>query len=128
MTVGLAVAGAGYWALVIGLVERVARRAPRWRSPPRRTRCGCGGSAATLREYVSFSWPLLASAFAGVVVAQSATLVAEFEVGLAGVGAVALASSIVAYTGRVDQLVTNTLYPAICAVRDRARARWPRRS
>jgi O-antigen/teichoic acid export membrane protein len=54
-----------------------------------------------------------------VVVAQSATLVAEFEVGLAGVGAVALASSIVAYTGRMDQVVTNTLYPAICAVRDR---------
>jgi PST family polysaccharide transporter len=45
--------------------------------------------------------------------------VAELELGLAGVGAVALASSIVAYTGRVDQVVTATLYPAICRVADR---------
>ena len=119
ITIVLAIAGAGYWALVFGLVGgSLAGAAVAVAASPYRLRLRW--EPATMREYVSFSWPLLASAFAGVVIAQSATLVAEFEVGLAGVGAVALASSIVAYTGRVDQLVTNTLYPAICAVRDRA--------
>jgi O-antigen/teichoic acid export membrane protein len=35
------------------------------------------------------------------------------------VGAVALASNITAFTSRVDDLVSGTLYPAICAVHDR---------
>jgi PST family polysaccharide transporter len=121
VTVILAAAGAGYWSLVIGIVAgsfagaAVAIAASPY---PLRLRWERG----RLREYASFSWPLLAASFAGVVVAQSATLVAEFSLGLAGVGAVALASSIVAYSGRVDQVVTNTLYPAICEVRDRSEA------
>ena len=121
VTVALAAAGMGYWALVIGMIsgsfagEAVAIVASPYPLRLRWDRTAFG-------TYVSFSWPLLAASFAGVVVAQSATLVAEWEVGLAGVGAVALASSIVAYTGRLDQVVTNTLYPAICAVRDRSDA------
>lgn len=121
VTVALAAAGAGVWSLVAGLVagSLCGAAAAVWASPyALRLRW----DRDALREYVAFSWPLLAASFAGVVVAQSATLVAEFEVGLAGVGAVALASSIVAYTGRMDALVTNTLYPAICAVRDRREA------
>lgn len=121
LTVGLAVAGAGLWALVAGLVGgSLAGAAVAVAASPYPLRLRW--ERAALREYVSFSWPLLAASFAGVVVAQSATLVAEFEVGLAGVGALALASSISAYTGRLDQVVTNTLYPAICAVRDRSDA------
>ena len=121
VTVLLAIAGAGYWSLVIGLVSgSLAGAAVAVAASPYPLRLRW--DSERLREYVSFSWPLLAASFAGVVIAQSATLVAELEVGLAGVGAVALASSIVAYTGRVDQVVTNTLYPAICAVRDRADA------
>lgn len=121
VTIGLAIAGAGYWSLVIGLVSgSLAGAAVAIVASPYPLRLRW--EPETFRTYLSFSWPLLAAALAGVVVAQSATLVAEFEVGLAGVGAVALASSIVAYTGRVDQLVTNTLYPAVCAVRDRADA------
>jgi O-antigen/teichoic acid export membrane protein len=121
VTVVLAALGAGVWSLVAGLVAGSlsgALVAVLWSPYPLRLRW----ERSALREYVSFSWPLLAASFAGVVVAQSATLVAEFEVGLAGVGAVALASSIVAYTGRMDAVVTNTLYPAICAVRDRSDA------
>ena len=43
----------------------------------------------------------------------------EYELGLAGAGMIGLASSIRAYGDRVDAIVTQTLYPAICAVRDR---------
>ncbi|HEX8204994.1 MAG TPA: oligosaccharide flippase family protein [Solirubrobacteraceae bacterium] len=121
VTIVLAASGAGYWSLVIGLLAGSfgAAAAAIAASPyPLRLRWEAGA----LRSYASFSWPLLVASFAGIVIAQSATLVAELSTGLAGVGAVALASSIVAYTGRVDQIVTQTLYPAICRVVDRRAA------
>lgn len=113
LTVALAIAGLGYWSLVVGAV------AGSWMgavvavvASPYRLRLRYDRGA--LREYASFSWPLLISGGAGVLIAQSSTLVANWELGLAGVGAVALASSIVAYANRVDEVVTATLYPAIC--------------
>ena len=121
VTVALAVAGAGYWSLVIGMLAGsfgAAAAAVAFSPYALRLRWEPGA----LREYASFSWPLLVASAAGIVIAQSATLVAEFSTGLAGVGAVALATSIVAYTGRVDQIVTQTLYPAICRVVDRRAA------
>jgi O-antigen/teichoic acid export membrane protein len=121
VTVALAVAGAGYWSLVVGILAGSfggAAAAVAFSPYPLRLRWERGA----LREYASFSWPLLAASFAGIVIAQSATLVAELSVGLEGVGAVALATSIVAYTGRVDQIVTQTLYPAICRVVERRAA------
>jgi O-antigen/teichoic acid export membrane protein len=42
---------------------------------------------SALGEYTSFSWPLFVAGLAGLVIAQSATLVSEFSLGLAGVGA-----------------------------------------
>jgi O-antigen/teichoic acid export membrane protein len=118
VTVALAAAGAGYWSLVLGVVAGTfSGAAVAVAASPYPLRLRWDG--AVLRSYVSFSWPLVVAGAAGIVIAQSATLVAEFSLGLAGVGAVALASSIVAYTGRVDQIVTNTLYPAICRVADR---------
>jgi len=121
LTIGLAAAGLGYWALVAGVVAGsfAGAAVAIWKSPyALRLRWTPGA----LRAYASFSWPLLAASASGVVIAQSATFVSELSLGLAGVGAVALASSIVATTGRVDQVVTNTLYPAICRVVDRPAA------
>ena len=118
VTVALAASGSGYWALVFGVVAgSFAGAAAAILASPYPLRLQW--DRAVLRTYVTFSWPLLVAGAAGIVISQSAVLVSEFTLGLAGVGAVALASSIVAYTGRVDQIVTNTLYPAICRVRDR---------
>jgi O-antigen/teichoic acid export membrane protein len=41
------------------------------------------------------------------------------HLGLAAVGVVTLAALVTQFTQRVDYLITGTLYPAICAVRDR---------
>ena len=73
----------------------------------------------TMRSYASFSWPLILASASTLVIAQSSLLVGEKVLGLAAVGAITLASSVSDYTNRVDQIVTATLYPAICAVRDR---------
>jgi O-antigen/teichoic acid export membrane protein len=119
VTVGLAAAGAGYWSLVVGLLAgnyasaaAIVRASPY----PLTLRYDRG----TLRQYVRFSWPLVAAGAGGIVVAQSSVLVGNAALGLAGVGSIALASSIALYTTQVDQIITATLYPAICKVRDRA--------
>jgi O-antigen/teichoic acid export membrane protein len=118
VTVALAIAGAGYWSLVIGAIAgaaagaAVALRALPYKIALRYDR-------GALRDYVSFSWPLFVSGLAGLVVAQSSLLVGNAVLGLGAVGVIALASSITGYADQLDAIVTTTLYPAICAVRDR---------
>ncbi len=119
VTVALAIAGAGYWSLIIGaLAGNYVAAAVIVRASP--YRLAWRWSRAAARKYVRFSWPLFVAAIGGLVVTQGAVIVGTASVGLAGVGAIALASSIVSYTTQVDQIVSTTLYPAICAVRDRA--------
>src|SRR4051794_35217950 len=72
-----------------------------------------------MREYARFSWPLFFTNAARFVVAQSGLLIASRTLGIAEAGFITLASQISAYTNRVDQLLAQTLYPAICAVKDR---------
>jgi O-antigen/teichoic acid export membrane protein len=116
--VAMAVAGAGYWSFVGGAL------AGTWgsalvavaRSPyPLRFRYDRG----TLRRYVSFSWPLAMAGGAGIITAQGTILIGNAHLGIEAVGAIALASSVTQFTDRVDQIVTGTIYPAVCAVADR---------
>jgi O-antigen/teichoic acid export membrane protein len=119
VTLGLAAMGVDLWALVIGtlagswtaaLVAVIASPYPlrfRW-------------ERGALREYASFSWPLLVGSASVVLVTQLPLLVASRWEGLAVVGAIALAGNISVFANRVDEIVTQTLYPAVCAVRDRA--------
>lgn len=118
VAIGLAIAGAGYWALAAGVL------AGAWSSAiaaiivsPYKLRLRF--DVGTLRSYATFSWPLFVGNGASMVIAQSAVIAGNARLGLAGVGVVALASNITTLVQRVDSLVTGTLYPAICAVRDR---------
>ena len=74
-----------------------------------------------IREYASFSWPLLAGTASGVLMFQVPITIAARSLGAAAVGAITLASQITQYTRRVDDIVTHALYPAICAVKDQTR-------
>ena len=119
VTVGLAVAGAGYWSLVVGtLAGRLAGAAAVMHAAPYRLGFVFERGDA-LREYVQFSTPLFVASASRVVSVQVIVFAGEAELGLAGAGMIGLASSIRAYGDRVDSIVTQTLYPAICAVRDR---------
>jgi O-antigen/teichoic acid export membrane protein len=116
--IALAAGGAGYWAIVIGMVAGAFAGAAvalvtcpyklAWRF-----------ESHTLRSYVSFSVPLLISAIAGIGIVQGTLLVGNQVVGLAGVGALTLAASVAAFSERVDEIISRTIYPAVCAVRDR---------
>jgi O-antigen/teichoic acid export membrane protein len=118
VTVALAVAGVGYWSLVLGAAAGAATGGvvAAIASPYRlRLRYDRG----TARQYVGFSWPIVAESGAGIVIAQGSVVAGNATLGAAGVGAIALSSSISMFTDRVDGIVTATLYPAICRLRDR---------
>ena len=98
---------AGGWATAIATVATSPYRL-RWRWDGR-----------ALRAYASFSWPLFVASGAGVLMIQAAMLGTTRHLGLAAAGAVALAANISQFSDRVDAIVSGTLYPAICAVRER---------
>ena len=118
VTIGLAIAGAGYWSIFIGAVVGAyltSIAAYTQRPYPFRWRWDKG----TLKEYWQFSGPLIIAAMAGLAIAQGSMLATETHLGLAGAGALTLAVTITQYTDRLDGLVTGTLYPAIVAVKAR---------
>jgi PST family polysaccharide transporter len=117
VAVALAIAGAGYWALIAGTVAGAwaAAIVSVSQSPyPLRFRF----DRVDARAYLRFSWPIAIGGLSTIVIAQGTILAGEAELGLAGAGAITLASAIIQYTDRVDQIVTQTLYPAIAAVKD----------
>jgi O-antigen/teichoic acid export membrane protein len=115
VTVALAVAGAGYWCFVFGLLAGTIAGGIvcTLTSPyPLALRFDRG----TFREYASFSWPLVGAGLSRLLVVQGSLIVANHVVGLAGVGAIGLATGIATFADRVDAIVGQTIYPAVCAV------------
>ena len=118
VTIGLGLAGASYWSLVIGAVVgmwSMAIAAIVACPYPIRLRF----ERVALSEYFSFSWPVVLAAASGLVVIQVAVVLGQETAGLAGVGAIGLAGTIAAFADRVDTIVLQSLYPAVCAVQDR---------
>src|SRR3954463_5368432 len=118
VTVGLAIAGAGYWSFIAGMLAGGWCSAVAiWRNSPYPLRWRF--DRGTLREYAGFSWPLFVTGVSGILVAHGTIIAASHHLGLAAVGAITLATTIAQYVDRLDELLSATLYPAICAVADR---------
>lgn len=118
VTLALAVAGAGYWSLILGALAGglCAAVAATLASP---YRLALRFDRATLRGYFSFSWPLLIVSGSGLLITQAAVIVGEATLGLVGIAVIGLTGVIARFADRVDAIVTRTIYPAVCAVRDR---------
>jgi O-antigen/teichoic acid export membrane protein len=118
VAIGLGILGAGYWALAVGMVVGAwsgaivaIRRSPyplRWRF-----------DRGALKLYSSFSAPIFLAVVCSVLLANGTAIAVNAHIGIAAVGAMALAGNITAFSSRVDDLVSGTLYPAICAMQDR---------
>jgi O-antigen/teichoic acid export membrane protein len=118
VTVPLAIAGFGFWSLVISTLagSSASSAAAVYLSPYKlRFRYERGAFA----EYASFSWPLFIGAISLVLMFQVPITIASRELGVAAVGAIAFCSQLTQYTSRVDDIITHAMYPAICAVRTR---------
>jgi O-antigen/teichoic acid export membrane protein len=118
VTVPLAAAGVGVWSLVIGpLVGNVAGVVAAQAVSPYRLRLRF--DRETRKRYFAFSWPIFVNAAALLVVQQGQVLAFDLDGGLAAAGYITLAFTLTRYADRADQIVATTIYPAICAVRDR---------
>jgi O-antigen/teichoic acid export membrane protein len=118
VTIALGVAGMGYWSLVLGILAgRLGGGLACLVATPIPLRLRF--ARATLREYASFSWPLVGAGLSALIVVQGSLLAANHAAGLAAVGVIGLVAGIVAFAERVDDIVSQTLYPAVCAVVDR---------
>jgi PST family polysaccharide transporter len=114
----LAAAGFGLWGLVVGeLIGTWVAGIAIMRTSPYRPRLRWDRAAA--REYKRFSWPLFLSALCGVLIGQGPVLLGSRLVGVTAVAGLVLATNIALFTTRVDAVVTQTLYPAICAIKTR---------
>ena len=119
LTIGLALAGFGYWSFVIATVVGTwATAIIALRSSPYPIRWRL--SRGVLKSYVGFSWPLFVAAFNGLIMTQMAIILGEAHLGLAGVAALTLAATIVRHSQRVDNVITSTLYPVVTKVQDRS--------
>jgi O-antigen/teichoic acid export membrane protein len=117
VSVVLAIAGFGFWSLIIGtLAGSLAAATAAVVASPYKLRFRYERGA--MREYATFSWPLLFGSASSVVAYQIPVTLAARLFGSASVGAITLSSQITQYTKRVDDIVTHALYPAICVVKD----------
>ena len=118
VTVGLAIAGFGYWSLVLGyFCGTWASAIAAVIASPYRPRLHF--DRATTRAYFDFAWPLLVANAGTMLIPSLLIIVGQRTLGFAGAGMMTLAGSIASYTDKVDQIITDTMYPAICRVRDR---------
>lgn len=117
VTLALAVAGAGYWSLVIGFIAgSYASAIAAVATCP--YRLALRYEHGTMREYFRFSWPLVIAGTSGLLIAQLSVFFGNVAAGLAAAGAITLAGQFSAYADRVDTVITQTIYPAVCRVRD----------
>jgi O-antigen/teichoic acid export membrane protein len=120
LSITLTSLGMGYWGLIVAAVIGSA----------------AGGLAccltcpyrlcfrldwSTVKTYANFSWPLVGFGLCGFVTLQATLLAANHAVGLAGIGAIGLASTITGMSDGIDGIVSQTIYPVVCAVADRTR-------
>ncbi|MFZ0042386.1 MAG: oligosaccharide flippase family protein, partial [Solirubrobacteraceae bacterium] len=111
-TIGLAVAGLGLWALVLGAVigTWAAAIAIAATSPYRLALCW---DRRAMHEYRRFSLPLFFTALTTVALIQVPISVSSRVLGVTAVAGISLASNISGLTTRVDDIVTQTIYPVI---------------
>ena len=118
VTVPLVLADVGVWSLVIGAAAgNLASVVMSIRVSP--YKLALRFDRVAMRRYVAFSWPILVVTACGLVINQGQVLALKLEGGLAGAGFLALAVTLTRYADRADRVISPTIYPAICAVRDR---------
>lgn len=118
VSIALAIGGAGYWAFILGtLAGSWTGAVVAMRNCPYPIALRYDG--ATLRSYAGFSAPLFVASIGGIVFAQGSVFFVSHAAGVAAAGVVTLAAQIFQLTQRVDDVVTATLYPVVCSVRER---------
>ena len=84
-------------------------------------RIGIDLDRTAVRRYLRFVWPIFAATGALVLIQQGQLIAFQVYDGIVAVGFITFAYTLTRFADRADQIVTQTIYPAICAVRERTR-------
>jgi O-antigen/teichoic acid export membrane protein len=111
----------GVWSLVVGQVAGyiVAVAAALHVAP---YRLALRFDRRVTARYLRFSGPIMLTIAGTIVIAQGQILMFKLHDGLAAAGFITLAVTLTRYIDRADQIVTATIYPAICAIQGQRRA------
>ena len=121
VTIPLALADVGVWSIVIGaFAGNAASVALALRLSPYRLAIRFDRDAA--RRYFQFSWPVLVVTAGGLIAGQGAILLFKLDGGLTAAGFLVLAVAFTRYADRAEHVISPTVYPVVCAVRDRVSA------
>ncbi len=113
--------GLGVWSLIVGQVAGyVVAVAAAVLSSPYRMRFRY--SKVVALRYLRFSTPILLATIATMVLLQGQILAIKLHDGLAAAGFITLAVTLTRYIDRADQIITATIYPAICAIQNQTQA------
>ncbi len=105
----------GVWSLIIGQVAGyIVAVAATVAASPYRLRLRFDRAVA--HRYLRFSAPILVTVVCSLLVLQGQILAIKLHDGLAAAGFITLAVTLSRYIDRADQIVTATIYPAICAI------------
>ncbi len=122
VTVPLAAAtNLGVWSIIIGqMAGYVAAITAAVAVSPYRLKLRY--DRQTMKRYLRFSGPVFVTVVSAMVLAQGTILIIKLHDGLAAAGYITLAVTLTRYIDRADQIVTATIYPAICAIQGHTRA------
>ncbi len=111
----------GVWSIVLGLAAGyVAAVTVALAASPYALRLRFDRDVAA--RYLRFSGWVFVALVAAMVVVQGQVIAFEADGGLAAAGFITLAATLTRYVDRADQIVTATIYPAVCAIQGRTAA------
>jgi O-antigen/teichoic acid export membrane protein len=117
----VATTGLGVWSIIVGqVVGYVFAVGAALMVAPYRLKLRYDRQVAA--RYLRFSAPIMVTILGAIVIAQGQVLAFKLHDGLAAAGFITLAATLTRYIDRADQIVTSTIYPAICAIQGQRQA------
>src|SRR5260370_14732316 len=117
VTVGLGYAGYGVWALVLGAIATLAvTSVPAWILATVRPRWKI--EYQEMRALLNFTGPLWIGRVTMILVQQGTVLALSLFLSTRGVGEFKAAEQIVFFLVSIDGILGQTIFPALCKVRD----------
>lgn len=115
VTIPLAFAGAGVWSLVAGSVASMLVAAVVLgllvKMPIR-----FGWDRAVARRFIGYGWPLWVGGLLGIASTWGGTLTISAALGIAALGYFSLAQTLALRAFRIDGVLAQTLFPALCRI------------
>ncbi|HVE94482.1 MAG TPA: oligosaccharide flippase family protein [Acidimicrobiales bacterium] len=117
VTVGLAVAGAGVWALAGGAIASfVVSSVVVTAMAPLKPRLELNRAVA--RRFIAFGWPLWLSGLLGLSTTIAGTLVIAAQLGNSGLAFFVLSQNLGAQAYQFDAILGRSIYPVLCRTTD----------